>query len=42
VTPGVETAGLPELDVTVEAGDEVHLHACGQGFWVARMIAPGR
>jgi 1-phosphofructokinase len=32
----------PLLTVTVEAGgegDEIHLHAGGQGFWVAQMIA---
>jgi 1-phosphofructokinase len=32
----------PLLTVTVEAGsdgDEIHLHAGGQGFWVAHMIA---
>jgi len=32
----------PLLTVTVEAGgdgDEIHLHAGGQGFWVARMAA---
>ena len=32
----------PMLTVTVEAGgdgDEIHLHAGGQGFWVAQMIA---
>jgi 1-phosphofructokinase len=33
----------PLLTVTVEAGaeggDEIHLHAGGQGFWVARMVA---
>jgi len=32
----------PLLTVTVEAGadgDEIHLHAGGQGFWIARMVA---
>jgi len=32
----------PLLTVTIEAGgegDEIHLHAGGQGFWVAQMIA---
>jgi 1-phosphofructokinase len=29
----------PVLAITVEPGDEIHLHAGGQGFWVARMIA---
>jgi 1-phosphofructokinase len=32
----------PLLTVTIEAGgegDEIHLHAGGQGFWVAHMIA---
>lgn len=32
----------PLLTVTVEAGtegDEIHFHAGGQGFWVARMVA---
>jgi 1-phosphofructokinase len=32
----------PILTVTVEAGsegDEIHLHAGGQGFWIAQMIA---
>ena len=32
----------PILTVTVEAGgegDEIHLHAGGQGFWVAQMVA---
>jgi fructose-1-phosphate kinase PfkB-like protein len=32
----------PLLTVTVEAGsdgDEIHLNAGGQGFWVAQMIA---
>lgn len=32
----------PLVTVTVEAGadgDEIHLHAGGQGFWVARMVA---
>jgi 1-phosphofructokinase len=32
----------PILTVTVEAGtdgDEIHLHAGGQGFWVSRMLA---
>ena len=32
-------APSPVLDITVEPGDEIHLHAGGQGFWVARMIA---
>lgn len=32
-------APSPVLDITVDAGDEIHLHAGGQGFWVARMIA---
>jgi 1-phosphofructokinase len=32
-------APSPVLTITVEAGDEIHLHAGGQGFWVARMIA---
>lgn len=35
-------AADPLLTVTVEAGgeaDEIHLHAGGQGFWVAQMIA---
>jgi 1-phosphofructokinase len=32
-------APRPVLTITVETGDEVHLHAGGQGFWVARMIA---
>ena len=32
----------PLLTVTIEAaseGDEIHLHAGGQGYWVARMIS---
>ena len=32
----------PLLSVTIEAGgggDEVHVHAAGQGVWVARMAA---
>src|SRR6478609_1626964 len=34
----------PMLSITVEAltsagGDEIHLHAAGQGVWVARMAA---
>ena len=34
----------PMLSITIEAlsldaGDEIHLHAAGQGFWVARMAA---
>ncbi|HEX7127276.1 MAG TPA: PfkB family carbohydrate kinase [Thermodesulfobacteriota bacterium] len=35
-------APIPFLTVTVEAGasgDELHVHAGGQGFWVARMAA---
>jgi 1-phosphofructokinase len=35
-------APSPLLTITVEAaadGDEVHIHAGGQGFWIARMIA---
>lgn len=35
-------APSPILTITVEAtatADEVHLHAGGQGFWIARMIA---
>ena len=41
-------APSPVLTITVEpgdavkpvpGGDEIHLHAGGQGFWVARMIA---
>ncbi len=36
-------APSPLLTITVEAdrgrGDEIHLHAGGQGFWVARMAA---
>jgi 1-phosphofructokinase len=35
-------APLPCLTVTVElrgAGDDIHVHAGGQGFWVARMLA---
>jgi 1-phosphofructokinase len=32
-------APSPLLTITVEQGDEIHLHAGGQGFWVARMIA---
>ena len=35
-------APSPLLTITVEAaatGDEVHVHAGGQGFWIARMIA---
>jgi 1-phosphofructokinase len=35
-------APTPLLTVTIEAGlegDEVHLHAGGQGLWVARMVA---
>jgi 1-phosphofructokinase len=36
-------AASPLLTVTVErsaeGGDEVHLHAGGQGFWVARLLA---
>jgi 1-phosphofructokinase len=38
--PGVAVvAPSPVLDITVEAGGEIHVHAGGQGFWVARMIA---
>jgi 1-phosphofructokinase len=29
----------PLLSVTIEAGDELHVHAAGQGPWVARMAA---
>ena len=32
-------APSPGLEITVEPGDEIHLHARGQGFWVARMVA---
>lgn len=32
-------APSPVLTVTVEDGDEIHVHAGGQGFWVARMLA---
>jgi 1-phosphofructokinase len=35
-------APSPLLTITVEAaanGDEVHIHAGGQGFWIARMIS---
>jgi hypothetical protein len=32
-------APSPVLTITVEPDDEIHLHAGGQGFWVARMIA---
>jgi 1-phosphofructokinase len=35
-------APSPMLTVTIErrgAGDEVHLHAGGQGYWIARMLA---
>jgi 1-phosphofructokinase len=33
---------LPCLTVTIEqrgSGDDIHVHAGGQGFWVARMLA---
>ena len=34
----VMVVGLsPVLAITVEPGDEIHLHAGGQGFWVAGM-----
>jgi 1-phosphofructokinase len=29
----------PVLTITVERGPDIHLHAGGQGFWVARMAA---
>lgn len=32
-------APSPVLTITVEPGDEIHLHAGGQGIWVARMCA---
>lgn len=35
-------APSPILTITIEAGndgDEVHVHAGGQGFWIARMLA---
>jgi sugar/nucleoside kinase (ribokinase family) len=32
-------APSPVLTITVESGDEIHLHAGGQGFGVAWMIA---
>lgn len=32
-------APVPILTVTIEPGDEIHLHAGGQGFWVGRMCA---
>lgn len=32
-------APSPVLTVTLEDGDEIHVHAGGQGFWVARMLA---
>jgi len=35
-------APLPCLTVTIErrgAGDDIHVHAGGQGFWIARMLA---
>lgn len=32
-------APVPMLTVTIEPGDEIHLHAGGQGFWVGRMCA---
>jgi 1-phosphofructokinase len=50
-TPGMDEQGPsafvfapdPLLTVTIEAGaeggDEIHLHAGGQGFWVGRLIA---
>ena len=32
-------APVPKLTVTIEPGDEIHLHAGGQGCWVGRMCA---
>ncbi|HEY2505349.1 MAG TPA: PfkB family carbohydrate kinase [Streptosporangiaceae bacterium] len=32
-------APSPVLTITVEPGDEIHLHAGGQGIWVARMCS---
>jgi 1-phosphofructokinase len=32
-------APVPILTVTIEPGEEIHLHAGGQGFWVGRMCA---
>jgi 1-phosphofructokinase len=37
-------APAPLLTVTIETGsgsgtDEIHLHAGGQGFWIARLVA---
>src|SRR5215469_13877666 len=32
-------APSPVLTVTIEPDDEIHLHAGGQGFWIARQTA---
>ena len=35
-------APFPVLTVTIEQrgnGDDIHVHAGGQGFWIARMLA---
>ena len=34
----VVLAPSPLLTITIEPGDDVHLHAGGQGVWVARML----
>lgn len=40
VTRSCVVAPSPQLTITVEAGDvdEIHLHAGGQGVWIARML----
>jgi 1-phosphofructokinase len=32
-------APAPLLTVTIEPSDEIHVHAGGQGFWIARMMS---
>ena len=40
-SPVAVIAPAPQLTVTIEAGDtdEIHLHAGGQGVWIARMLS---